>query len=257
LSSEDGFLGILKTDYWDLSLESSVIRFSDDHYALGHPFHDGYFCRGEYNVSGNTVRIYYPKDLAGNILSYQNNVLEYVFEGKEFVEYSYDSDYIDFSVSSCLRHNEKILRNYAWRSPFGEKYSLNGIDVIKYNEMTDAILVSENLRMRAYPDIAARTVTLTRYLHGPEQEITGNILYEGSINNFNAITVKRDTIDGITAPWYHVSVDLGGEFSEYVWVFGGYLREIPQHEMVDPNIVANYYSAYYKKLVEKKLIRPY
>ena len=51
------------------------------------------------------------------------------------------------------------------------------------------------------------------------------VLLAGKIKHFDAVTVKKDTIDGITAPWYRVNFVDEVASMDY-WIFGGYVKEI-------------------------------
>jgi len=66
-----------------------------------------------------------------------------------------------------------------------------------------------------------------------ESYSSGNlqIVLAGMIRSFDAVTVEKDTIDGITASWYRLPFTDGDEGAvRYYWVFGGYIKEIS-----DPN----------------------
>jgi hypothetical protein len=77
------------------------------------------------------------------------------------------------------------------------------------------------------------------------RSVTSNIVYTDDVYSFDAKTIKTDTIDGITAPWYRISIILDEVFSTNVWVFGGYLKEISRNEW---DIMSE---DYYKKLVKR------
>ena len=56
---------------------------------------------------------------------------------------------------------------------------------------------------------------------------TLSILLVGMIRSFDAVTVEKQTIDGITAPWYRIGFTDNDEgATRYYWVFGGYIKEV-------------------------------
>jgi hypothetical protein len=252
---------IIKTHQWRLPIEDSVIRFLDNNtYKLGHPMWDGFFCSGTYELDNHDIKIYYPNNLSGynneNPLSYQKNVLDWMFSNNKMVVFTYDAAYIDFYTYTCLRNGTKILRNFRYTSPYGQEYELEGVKVIKYNDDISTIVTTDNVRMREFPDINAKTKNVPVYIQSESRDLNGNILYKNSVNLFNAKTVKEDTIDGITAPWYHVLIPGFEEGpSHYVWVFGGYVKELSEFELSNENLMNKYAYEYYEVLLSRKLIK--
>ena len=204
---------VLETYQWRLPIDEwSALKFTGNNYRLGRYGEGGEpFCYGTYEIDGLRIKINYPDNIEEWNLKYEFNqrIFEWMFPSENAAEFIYDEDYVDFYVTSCLRNGDKVLKNPALGSPAGEKYMLDGIEVIKYNERESHIIVLENLRMRERPDINAPTVDLYVYLTGFDKSFKGHILHRDSLNSFDAITIKEDTINGITAPWYHVSVVLG------------------------------------------------
>jgi hypothetical protein len=251
-------LDIIKEYQWNLPIENSVIKFLDDNsYFLGHPMWDGFFCSGVYEIDNYDIKIYYPNEFnKKNLELYQKNVLKWVFSNKEMIIFRYDSEYVDFYTYTCLRNNEKILRNFRYISPYGQEYELDDVRVIKFDNNLKAIVTTDNVRMREFPNINARTIKIPIYIVFENKEINENILYKNSVNYFNAKTVKEDIIDNITAPWYHVLIPGFEEGpSHYVWIFGGYVKELSETELSDSNIMEKYLNEYYEVLLSRKLIK--
>jgi hypothetical protein len=238
-------LGYVLTIYnWDLDFENSVIDFkADGKYSLGHPMHDGYFAYGDYEVNGNSVLMRYPYEIHDGWNAtdfYGPRVLDWLFDGTEDSVLVYDKSYKTYGVVTCLRYGDKILKNYALQSPYGQEYEIDGLAVIKCNKFESMVEIKENLKMRKSPDINADAVTLTvesEYFNGEGRlayrDITGNIVKEGEICNYTQKTVKQDVIDGITAPWYRIIIALNNYEAANVWVFGGYLREFTPEEVTE------------------------
>ena len=109
--------------------------------------------------------------------------------------------------------------------------------------------------MRAAPSINAELVTLRRYIPGLGVFYSSHLTYRNAFKSFDAVTVRQDTIDGITAPWYRISVMLDEIYQEYVWVFGGYVRELEPHEFNTPQAMRRMYDTFYHTLLDMGIIR--
>jgi hypothetical protein len=104
----------------------------------------------------------------------------------------------------------------------------------------------ENLRLRRLPEINAPMVNVY-YENYPEElgiSIPSSIIPKNYIVKFNAVTVKKDRIDGITAPWYRIYI-LEKMFYVPVWVFGGYVRELTKEEIKSTVFRERYHEQYY------------
>jgi hypothetical protein len=234
----DDLESVLTFYNWDFGFENSFIVFKEDgKYSLGHKMHDGYgsvdFAFGNYEVSGNNVIVRYPHEIhdGGNETDfYIPSVLDWLFEGKEERLLVYDKTYRISSVVTCLRYGDKILRNYALWIPYGQKYEVDGFELIRCNDSTSMVEIKDNLKIRSQPDINAENVTLS-VGDSPNITWTVNIVKAGEIYSYDQKTVKQDTIDGITAPWYKINIAISNYSVAGVWVFGGYLRELTPEEV--------------------------
>jgi hypothetical protein len=248
---------VLEKYRWTLPIDEwAAIKFLDNTYLLGRFGEGGEpFCKGIYEINKDEVIIYYPDEIIDWIYAYDSskkNIRMDVWR-KERVIFIYNNKYIDFYVSGCLKSDDKILKNSFLSSPVGNKYVLDGIDVLKYDYMKSHIVILENLRMRELPSLDSKTENLTIYFIGADnKKIVGDITFKNSIHSFDAITVEKDTIDGITAPWYRISVILNEVYSKSVWVFGGYVKEISESDY--RNNSDKYYNDYYKALTELNLL---
>jgi hypothetical protein len=215
--------------WWTTEFEKSHIDFGPDNTYLLFTAPEGdTFGWGTYRIEGDTVIVNYPsKTRLWEGLP--ETTMKWLFRGMEPTVLTYDKFYRDFDVSTCLMFGDKKLINYAIESPVGEEYEIDGFQVVKYRERENSVLILENLRMRKLPEITADTVTLNRVVDWNPVKLkfaASDIVYAGDIHSFDAKTIKTDTLDGITAPWYRITVILDDIFSENVWVFGGYVREV-------------------------------
>ena len=229
------------------SIEFRENRY-DIEFAVG-----GYYSSGDYLFEGNRIILFYPETkeplFRGIIL-----LLDWLFRGNDQVELVYDPDYIDFNYLSCLRNDHVMLGNIYRRSPAGQVYTLQGVEVIKYNWQNSMVLIQANLRMREAPSVNAGIVTLTRYVLNTHESFTSHLVYRNTIKSFDAITVREDTIDGITAPWYRIIITLDEIYHEYVWVFGGYLRELERNEINNQGTMRSLWRNNYQALIDMGLI---
>lgn len=126
-----------------------------------------------------------------------------------------------------------------WAPPYA-RFDYEGVECIRYpwgNEgvENEYILILENLKLREMPSLSSKLVTVG----GVEKEGAGyyygsrSIALAGQVCTIRAKTVKKDTIDGITAPWYLIyayGVDEAGLDVKPAFVFGGYVKEIKENE---------------------------
>jgi hypothetical protein len=249
---------------WTTEFRYSHIDFKRDNtYLLLTAPEGDWFGEGVYRVEENDVIVEYP--LKGYISEgLIANTMEWLFEGKNLTVLTYDKSYRDFDVLTCLWHGEKKLRNWAIGSPLGEEYELDGFQVVKYYHVENEVLILENLKMRKLPEITADTVTLGRWveiLYGNPSSYVGrsfrsDVAYADTVASFDAKTVKKDTIDGITAPWYRIWIVLNDFESASVWVFGGYLRELSPSERENKDYYYDYYKKYFQRLLDNGIIEP-
>jgi hypothetical protein len=106
--------------------------------------------------------------------------------------------------------------------------------------------------MRERPSVKANPVNLTVYILGTDRKIERTITRKNAMHSFDAITVAKETIDDITAPWYRISVVLDEVYSKPVWVFGGYLKEISEEDY-EKN-ASRYSRNYYDTLLYLKIL---
>ena len=232
---------------------AAFINFSEKTYDISFEI-GGYYCSGDYIISGDEVVLYYPKIMPPFSVT-GSTTLNWIFKNDNHAVFIYDPEYVDFDCISSLGNNDSLLKNLSRPSPYGQMYKIQDIDVIKYNYQESMVLILDNLRMREHPDINSPVTSLDIYLPSTGDSFSGYIVHKNSINSFDAKTVKQDTIDGITAPWYRISIILNEVFQKNVWVFGGYLREIDAQELNNQETMRNYWKRYYDTLVDIGIIK--
>jgi hypothetical protein len=189
----------------------------------------GHYCTGNYTITGNQVTLIYP-ELNQPLFDRSRNLLSWLFQGSTQTTFTHDPAYIDFDCLTCLRNSDRLLKS-GTPSPCGEAYKLQGVDVIKYDNRQSRVLILDNLRMRDFPSTNANVLSLEIYDLRTHDPITTSVVNKNSTYRFDAKTVKTDTIDGITAPWYRIAVILDETYHRNVWVFGGYVRELSLDEI--------------------------
>lgn len=193
---------------------------------------------GLFTVENGTVLIEPSK--ATNWPLYQD-----LFAGDKPLVVEWDDDYMYYKTKGVLKNGNVILCGYVSRKgqpvENGQVCMVEGIEVIRGGDYYYYAL--ENLRMRSQPSTSAALAGRINYSFSISNYVDYNYVYKddvpvqaASYNNLYcdlllagtgvihiASTVKEETIDGITAPWYYVAIPLEqGEY--YCWVFGGYLE---------------------------------
>ncbi|MBO4319564.1 MAG: hypothetical protein J5857_03750 [Treponema sp.] len=220
------------------------ISFDDDGtYYIYSPF-GGYLGQhGSYRLDGNSVTLSFPDHR-------ESRWDDLIFpDGKE-TTFVYDCDFKDFYNIGVLRNENIILRNGVEETPVGEKCFFKGIEVIKTDNT--AVVVKENLKIRYEPSTKGkegsfwyplflkatlRDILENSYYDADTEKGSSNSLLQGTVTAYDARTVKEDTIDGITAPWYRINIyDYEDEgIPQYFWVFGGYLEKYDERKEAEYN----------------------
>ena len=209
---------------WSIGIEDSELKLKKDGtYLLGHPMRDGFFASGTWCVEKNEIiRIEYPNKIENSDRAeYKQKVLNYLFPETKSRDFIFDENYKTFNFSGCLKSEELILIDpYKRRSPANQEYELSGVKVIKLEN--SFIVSSENMKLRGMPSLNG-SVEKTQY------SIFGNLTGKTSILikkypvTVDAVTVEKEKIDGIMAPWYRIQLSGGDEApEESFWIWGGY-----------------------------------
>lgn len=148
-----------------------------------------------------------------------------------------DPDYEDFDFKGLISDNTRTFYSNT-QSPSGKTYDLDGERVIKRSGENKYIYINENTKMRRKPSLSAETVSLPYYYYNGDY--SGHVkervvVFAGEYFQVHGETEKKDTIDGVTSPWYLIYEDdnLGGEDTRFerVWVFGGFSTEFDGSEI--------------------------
>lgn len=155
-------------------------------------------------------------------------------------KYKFDLDKVGLYYKGALINESdgSIYWSYE-EAPAYARIDYYGVECIRYpfkNEgvADEYILILENLRLREMPSLSANLVTV----YGVDTDVgfyMGNRSIElaGTVARIRARTVKEDTIDGITAPWYLIiayGFDPMGLETKEAWVFGGYVQKVTASE---------------------------
>lgn len=251
----DLFAGDFKNPETDSEIKSYLIKngfggftFNDDgRWSFwSHGLHDGIAAEGRYSVSDGLV-IFETCDTEQTPRQcyYELEYSEPKIPGK----YELDLEECGLYFKGTLRNVEGsgIFWSGDWAPPY-VKCNYNGEKCIRYpwgNEGVDSeyILILENLKLRKAPYWDAGLVTV----NGISEDVGDykgerSIALAGQICTILAKTVEKDTIGGITAPWYLICAsgyydaqdgDEEGYFQDnaLAFVFGGYVKEIKASEL--------------------------
>ena len=131
---------------------------------------------------------------------------------------------------------------------------IDGVECILYpqdEENKKYVLLLENLKIRKQPSTKAEVLTINGY----ESDVGSiyekrNVEFAGSVLWVKAKSVKEDTIDGKSSPWYYIicsdEINNFDGWNYFGWIYGGYVKEIEQNEVEK-------YKNEYKPLLIKKL----
>ncbi len=212
----------------------SLINFNYDNTfcAINDP--NGDPCYGSYTleqVSSNGKTLVDFKDL---VTRYYEGSIDYYepYLHKGYIEKKiYDFDTIGgiTYTDDCQRFIECLQQTEPYKT-----YWYKGREVIKYPVYDDAVRIEilENLKMREEPSVNGDVIYFPYHgtVNGIEiNESERNTVYAGQRFCIMAASTHKDTIDGITSPWYLIRVysdeyaDLDTEVRE-AWIFGGYTR---------------------------------
>ncbi len=208
------------------------LLFSDDGSFVCNDW-SGNKAEGNYYINGSSVYLTYPRRQKGDDNSFTLPLL-----------LVFDDTYEDLFYSKRLTGENNILTS-SELSPAGKVYTYNGVKVLKYPPLAleqapdrKYAVPAENLKMRDKPSMDGNLVTMGfGYTdNGKEKYIQRTVVFEGDVLPIIGISPAKDTIDGITAAWYLVDETDNMENpvekydSAYVWIFGGYLKEIGAEE---------------------------
>ncbi len=214
---------------------------NENKYTFCSPF-GGYLYR-EYNytLTGNKLTLEYCDE---NIWYLGQDLQPLIFPEKKDVTYEWDSEYLDFYCTGAFVHGKTIFINFETPTPVGTECILDDVKVIKQDSEKSFLIAKENLKIRKAPSLSAETGTFNYssyfnpyWLTYKDYTITNYniflpLLLTGLVVSYDAVTVEKQTIDGITAPWYRIRMfDNSDEgTTQYFWVFGGYIEKVDDND---------------------------
>ena len=154
-------------------------------------------------------------------------------------EYVLNPDYIDFNICGAFTYTDdcEIAIPSSKQSPSGQEYDYFFANtgtfekVYKYpgwGEKDQALLwINENTKMRKEPFLDSDVVYMSHYDYDTGVYTESRcVLFADTTHRIIGATVRKDTIDGVTAPWYLVVEYNGADGPDtearLVWCFGGY-----------------------------------
>ena len=257
--TQDYLMGRWSIEVISEDLNYVYFIFDDDStYYVFSPY-GGYMGQnGKYKLDGNSLTLFFP-----NFESSRWD--ELIIPGKKETTLVYDYDFMDFYEVGVLRNEHLILRKDVEARPTGTKCILKGMEVIKTDNTP--VVAKVNLKLRHQPSLKGKEGSFwyRAYLNAELRELLGkkfhqvnendekmvlNVMLKGMVTSYNAKTVREDTIDGITAPWYMISLfDYDDEsMPRDYWVFGGYLEPFEESRSDE------YKEALFNSALEKKLL---
>lgn len=257
--TQDYLLGTWSVEVISEPQNYVYFAFDDDGtYYVFSPYGGYMGQKGEYKLDGNNLTLFYP-----NFESSRWD--ELIFPDKKETTLVYDYDFKDFYNVGVLHNDHLILRNGVEKTPLGSKCILKGLEVIK-TENTP-VVAKDNLKLRyepslkgkeakfwyrAYLKVELKELLEKKYhqVNENDEKMVLNIMLKGMATSYDAKTVSEDTIDGITAPWYRISLfDCDDEsMPQNFWVFGGYLEPFEESRK------SEYNQQLFDAALEKKLL---
>ena len=192
---------------------------------------DSHFCDGTYSFSKNKIIINYPFSYIDNVYTKTEEKLKKILSdfGLNYdkpTEIKIDLDISDLFNQGAYIAGDKIFWSKRHSEPYKE-YVYNEVRCIKYPVK---IRIDENLKMRKTPSLNGELVHVDYFNYEKELYINDRtVVFKGEEYKVLAKSITEDTIDGITAPWYLITVSgpaWPDAHQENVWIFGGYVTII-------------------------------
>ena len=194
-----------------------LLFYSDDYFIIG-GIHSGPSAFGKYTIENGILVLYsfnYDQNVKfyNKLFSYNEIQCELKFESENF---KYDNELlvntIKFYPVGCLKQN-------------GATAVIDGINVIVEN---DEKVMTDNVKFRKAPSTKAETQVSEIYeemfWNAPNWKET-DCIRKGTVIPIYAKTENSETIDGVTASWYYMSMPTLSDYNLYGWIFGGYFED--------------------------------
>ena len=196
---------------------------------------DGYHLEGKYKIQNGIITFSDVKgtDWADKMLGTDNNGNLNLNS-----KFRYLSDVNNGTYIGCLYDIE--AKTYFWSVKEIPQNMVIEIDGIKVCKVAGELYITENLKMRDKPSLNSKVVEIKGcdFRCNGWVEAPRKVVFKGMVINGTKIakTVETTTIDGITAPWYYIlqqdhdPLDRNEGDEHYVWIFGGYVKELSVNE---------------------------
>ena len=199
--------------------------------------------KGIVSIEENKIVLPYSEKLyCGAVGEFENiEEIALVFPDKKDTYFTYDEEYKDFNSKTCIENLINKFPSREKKSEEGQIYQLDGSEVIKINKK---IVSTENMKLRTRPSSIEKELfaeyqwpyvypNYEKY-YPIESEI--NLLLKGYICFTDAVTVKKDKIENIESPWYHIYTGGGEEsFPSAAWIWGGYCLDVENSSTEEKN----------------------
>ena len=196
---------------------------------------DGYHFEGSYQVKNGIVSFSNVRggNFGDHLIFTDNNGTLNLDSSYRYVPERYNDNFL-----GCLCNTEDD--SCLWSVKEIPEDMIIEVHGIKAYKVRKEISISENLKMRSKPSLDSKIVEIKGcdFANG-WVEASRRIVFKGMIVTPIAKTVEKETIDGITAPWYYIlqqEHDPSGRNEGdvyYVWIFGGYVQEYPKNTMTE------------------------
>lgn len=233
---------------WQIEILSTGVNFiyfkfgRGGNYRVVSPFGGYLGYHGKYEIQEDKVILHTDGNDSGWIQYYE------VFpEGKDIV-LEYDYNYKDYANVGVLKNDKIICRSGVELQKAGTICWKNDIEVEKLERIY--LVPSDNMKLRENPDLKAKEKKYNytgwfwsgslkeageEYMipnaDNPEYSIYMNkydCLLKGKIISSVFKTTKQDTVEGVTAPWYLITLTPAEDESwpEDYWVYGGFMETL-------------------------------
>jgi hypothetical protein len=203
---------------------------------------DGFGAKGKYSIQNGVISFYDFECTNG--YPYREGLYGQPSQSLDLNgKYIYSSEIYNFWNKGALKNIETGYLYWSDKdSPENVVLEYDGIKCYAYHN-SRYILINENLKMRKKNSLKSDVVVMRGYYSKIGcVENDRKVVYAGDVIDVIAKSISSDTIDGINAPWYLVYQGPLDDLGEYVWIFGGYVKEYDANEIKKEKIESQYYS---------------
>ena len=175
------------------------------------------------NITYSYVLVFYSDDyfIIGSYHTEPSAFGKYKFENGLLVLYS-------FSYDPNIKFYEKIFNETGLMQESGDATPAPNEEKVYCVTEEGRKVLTENVKFRKAPSKDADTQISEIYEEMFWNEPYWNetdCLIKGTVIPVYASTERQETIDGMTACWYYVSMPTLSGFNQYGWIFGGFFKD--------------------------------